>query len=281
MPTEAQSQYSGHNLLGDYGLRVGSQAPPGRYVGLFLPYYKTETIRTGTGGSLDFEGGLDVFAAVPFVIWVSDYQILGGNFGMLAAVPVSDLSLELARADLKGETFGLADVYVVPFGLGWHTDRADFTTSYAFTAPVGEYEAGANDNHGFGMWSHEFSVGSTVFLNEDKSLHAAAAGFYETHTAKRDVDVKVGDIFTLEGGVGKSFSPDFTLGLAGYAQWKVTDDSGADIPALLRGHKDRIYALGPEFALLQGGVVIRYFTEFGGRNTFQGQNLMVSIALPF
>jgi len=37
------------------------------------------------------------------------------------------------------------------------------------------------------------------------------------------------------------------LGMAGYAQFKITGDSGSDIPPALRGFKDRVFALGPEF----------------------------------
>jgi len=35
-------------------------------------------------------------------------------------------------------------------------------------------------------------------------------------------------------------------GVAGYAQFKVTGHSGADIPRPLRGFKNRVLALGPE-----------------------------------
>ncbi len=40
-----QAQYSGHNLLGDFGLMAGSQPPQGRYADAFSPYYRTDTIK--------------------------------------------------------------------------------------------------------------------------------------------------------------------------------------------------------------------------------------------
>lgn len=276
-----QAQYSGHNLLGDFGLMAGSQPPQGRYAGVFFPYYRTDTIKGGQGQRIETQTTLDVFGVMPFVMWVSDVKFLGGSYGGLVAVPFLNLGVELSRFDLETGNFGLGDIYIKPFNLGWHTERADFLISYAFTAPVGEYEADANDNLGLGMWSHEVSLGTSVFLDEEHSWHASAISTYETHTNKRDLDIDVGNILILEGGLGRTFPTGTSLGLSGYAQWKITDDNGADIPLLLQGQKDRIFALGPEFVLLQGGLTIRYFFEFGGEATLEGNNLVIALALPF
>ncbi len=277
----AQAQYGGHNLLGDFGLMAGSQLPKGRYAGVFFPYYRVHTVKGSEGQSMETQRTLDVFMLMPFVTWVTDFKVLGGSYGGMVAVPFANLGLELPRLDLDTGNFGLADIYVQPINLGWHTVQADFILSYAFDAPVGEYSADANDNIGLGIWSHEFGLGTSVFLNQEHSWHASAIGFYETHTGKRDLDINVGDIFTLEGGFGRTFSTGTSVGLSGYAQWKVTDDEGTDIPLLLLGQKDRIFGLGPELVLLQGALTVRYFFEFGGRTTLEGHNLIVALAFPF
>ena len=131
------------------------------------------------------------------------------------------------------------------------------------------------------MWSHELVLGTSLFLDDAHSWHVSALSSYETHTNKRDIDIDVGTILSLEGGLGKTFPSATSIGLSGYAQWKLTDDTGADIPLLLQGQKDRIFGLGPEFGLLQGGLTIRYFFEFGGRTTLEGNNLVIALALPF
>jgi len=104
--------------------------------------------------------------------------------------------------------------------LGWHFKHADALAGYAFTAPTGRFDANANDNTGLGMWSNEFSAGTTVYFDQGRKLHAAAIGFYEIHTSKEDLDFKTGDIFTLEGGASRAF-------LQGYANarhWELLDD---------------------------------------------------------
>jgi hypothetical protein len=71
------------------------------------------------------------------------------------------------------------------------------------------------------------------------------------------------------------------LGVAGYSQFKVTGDSGSDIPPVLRGYKDRVFALGPEFNIYipkpRLTVLVRYEPEFGARLRTEGQTFVVSI----
>jgi hypothetical protein len=111
----------------------------------------------------------------------------------------------------------------------------------------------------------------------------------EFNTDKRGTNIHVGDLGTIEGGLGKTFYKKVSgpipmimnLGVAGYAQFKVTGDSGSDIPLLLRGLKDRAFALGPEFNMFIPGprltLLARYEPEFGARNRLQGQTIVFSI----
>jgi len=95
---------------------------------------------------------------------------------------------------------------------------------------------------------------------------------------------------SVEGGLGKTFYkkvsgpvPMITnVGVAGYAQFKVTGDSGSDIPPPLRGLRDRVFALGPEANVFiprpRLTLLFRYLPEFGARNRTQGQTFIISIA---
>ena len=105
------------------------------------------------------------------------------SYGGLMAVPFANLGLELARFDLDEGTFGLGDIDVQPFNLGWNTEGADFITWYAFTAPVGRYAVDANDNIGLGMWSHELGLGSSLFFDDARSWHASVLGTFEMHSS--------------------------------------------------------------------------------------------------
>jgi hypothetical protein len=47
--------------------------------------------------------------------------------------------------------------------------------------------------------------GTYVYLDEKKTLSLATNAFWEFHGTKKDSDTKVGQILTLEGGLGKSY----------------------------------------------------------------------------
>lgn len=278
---KVEAQYSGENLFGDFGLRAGTQLPPGKYVGVIGYYYHSDQIKGPDGKKLTLSGSLRGYALLPFFQIVTKKKFLGANYSALIAVPFFNTMTEFPRLDVKHRgSPGLSDIYIQPLNLGWHAQRADYFAGYAFSAPTGRYVPNGTDNRGLGMWSHEFSAGTTYYFDKEKEISAAVAGFYEIHTKKRDSNIRVGNTLTLEGGVGKTLHSGAGYGLAGYANWKVTRDKGSLAAFILREKKDRVFALGPEVDLIQGALSIRYFFEFGGRTTLQGQSLVVTFGVP-
>lgn len=251
----AYAQLSASHIVGDQGLMSGSQPPPGAYLIYFLYNYDTPTIVGPNGGELSFQNG-DISAwghAFGFSV-VTKRQIFGANYGAsMFYLPFQNLSIEAPRQDLIAETgFGYADLWAQPIQLGWHRKQADIITWYAFYAPTGRYEPGARDNRGFGQWSHELSLGSTVYFDEKRAWHAATLGSVEFHSRKKDSDAKTGNVLTLEGGVGSTYKKFLTAGVAYYSQWKLTDDSGLSLPSIVQDRlgKNRNFAIGPELGLV-------------------------------
>jgi hypothetical protein len=292
----ARAQLSGHNLKGDFGMKSGTQADPGFYVlPLFLDY-GGDTLRNGDGDSIGLDpqrqGSLDAKAYSLIFAYVAPFKLLGGNVSFIAAPSLTNNKMEIPILDLESRTdTPFTDLYLQPFVLGWHIDRADFTAGVGLFAPTGKYEPGGDDNVGLGMWSFELFAGTTVYLDESRSWHVATTAFYETHTEKKDSDVKVGDILTLEGGLGKSFLDGaLNVGVAYYAQWKLTnDDFGFDfeLPGAPLLGKHRVYGFGPELTLpiatkskLYALLNVRYFWETGARTTVEGNTLLITASFP-
>ena len=48
--------------------------------------------------------------------------------------------------------------------------------------PTGRYEAGATDNVGLGMWSHEIQGGVTANLDAAKRVSVATTACFEMHS---------------------------------------------------------------------------------------------------
>ena len=286
----AHAQLSGSGIPGFFGIKSGSQAPPGAYVSYIFLDYDTTKIIGQDGREFSFQQGQIGFDGhAPGLIAVTNQKIFGANYGVLAYIPITNLAIEAPRAGLtRSSTFGASDLYVQPINLGWHKKQTDIIAWYGLYAPTGRYNPGANDNRGMGMWSHELALGSTYFFNEKRSFHASALGTLEFHSKKKDSDVQVGNILMIQGGVGPTLMQILDVGMTYYAQWKLSDDSGLGLPALVDGRlgKNHNYGLGPEIALVlplkkdlsQLAIFnFRYIWDVGTRLDTQGNTLLFSM----
>ena len=285
--SSASGQLNGENLKGDSGLNSGTQAPPGTYLTNLSYFYGSNKIKLPSGNAVAIGGdGLNLFANVTVISRVTKKKFLGANYGVMLAIPALSTQLELPRLSTNDSSFGISDLYVVPLQLGWNKKKADYVASFGFFAPTGRYHSGADNNTGLGMWSYEISGGTTIYPDKKKSWNISTLAAYEMHGKKRGIDVKVGDILTLEGGVGKTFlKRAANLGAVYYAQWKVTADSGSDLSPLLQrfgvsNAKNKAFAFGPEFSLvvpkLEGQFNVRALKEFGNSTATQGYAVVAS-----
>lgn len=226
------------------------------------------------------------------VTWVSNTKVLGANYSLQFYLPFTNNALEAPILGLDQSTgTGLGDMYLQPINLGWHTKNADFIAGLGIFVPTGRYEPGADDNVGLGMWSFELFGGATFFFDEAKSWHVATTAFYETHTEKEGSGDRVGDILTFEGGVGKSLKQGmWNVGLAYYAQFKVTDDkTGLDpsLPPALQPAKHQGFGVGPELSIplaskrkIYGFLNLRYLWETGVRTNLEGNLFILTASFP-
>jgi hypothetical protein len=227
---------------------------------------------------------------------VSKAKILGANYGVMAVLPWANASLEApAFAFSSTVDTSFTDILLRPLDLGWHTKRADVTAGFQFYIPTGRYERGGTDNVGKGMWAYEPFVGTTLYFDDARTTSFATTAFWEFHGDKEDTNIKVGQMLTLEGGLGKSFlGGGLVIGGAYYAQWKLTKDQlaefvlpGGDPTAVDFPNKHKVFALGPDVTLpiasqsrLFALVNIRYFWEMGARVKTEGQTLVVTATFP-
>ncbi len=145
------------------------------------------------------------------------------------------------------------------------------------------------------MWTYEPFVGATFYFDQKRTFSFATTAFWEFHDKKEDTDIKVGQILTLEGGLGKSFlGGGLILGAAYYAQWKMTEDEVGTFPLPGGGtiggsipEKHEVFAYGPDVTLpiatkskLIALVNIRYLWETGAKLKTEGESLVVTATFP-
>jgi hypothetical protein len=213
---------------------------------------------------------------LPNVTVVTPYKFLGATVGASFTQWIINGALDVASPFgqfHKAASYGYGDIYVQPAVLGWHTPHADITAAYAFWAPTG---AG---HYGFHMWVNEIDFGTTLYPDRAKKWNVSTMMYYDIPRQKNNADITVGNILTLEGGASRSFLKGAAnAGVAYGAQWKVTHDSGAGIPAILPITNGRVFGVGPAIQLPVfakgrnvGLVGVQYLwlldpkTAFGGR----------------
>jgi hypothetical protein len=287
---------AGHNSLGDYGVLVGTQPDPGFYATVMWYRYFTDTVRDKDGNTVTFSPGnrgeATINAIAPLLWYVTDFKILGANYSIMAALPFATGVVEIPILGLKETAgMGLGDLYIQPINLGWHRETADFTAGVGVYMPTGRYGETDDADLGMGMYSFEVFAGTSIFFDNAKSWHLAAMAFYETHSQKESSTTEVGDILTLEGGLGKSFMEGaVTVGGAYYAQWKLKDDRFGpemNVPSELNIHQHKVYGFGPDVTIpipiknkLVAMVNARYFWEFGARTKTEGQTFTLTATFP-
>jgi len=289
----ASGQYLGDNFHGDFGVNSGTQPPSGLFVSFPFGQWNADAIKNADGNPFlasQFPG-FDLRVLPPTVVVVTPRKFLGANYGFMVSPPFSKIKPERVTDVAKGD-WGFADLYVVPMYLGWHTPRADFVAGYGFFAPTGKYEAGGSDNVGLGMWAHEVQGGTTVYLDAAKKFSAATTAYLEMHSNKKDQDLKVGNLLTLEGGAAYNVPKiGGAFGLGYYLQAKVSDDSGTAVPvALLRAlnlyGRNRVFGIGPDVTMgvfqrgtTVGAVNVRYFWDSAAKSSFEGGTFWVSFTI--
>jgi hypothetical protein len=260
------------------------------YVNQFLFYSRDQA--KGPNGEVLATGQNSVMMDMNSLVWVSKGKIgfLGGPlFSMSATIPIANNSL---TSDIEGGISGgggVADSYYQPFILGWRRKRADIRAVYGFLAPSGKFSVGANNNVGSGYWTHAFSSGQTIYLNEKRTIAISAFQMYEVHTTQQGTQIHPGDTLNLDYSLTRvlSLQRDLNLqvGLVGYEQWQLNDKTGPDITFAQSSAHYRVNALGFGSSLIlparKVSAGIKYFKEFEDRSTFQGYSIQITATIKF
>lgn len=292
----SQAQLKGGHILGAMGLQSGTQTPENT-LSVYVPgyFYSASSLRNADGDKSIANPDLNMFITGVGASYVSDFKILGANYGASVLLAFASNRIQGNTLDSKSP-FALTDTYVVPIQLGWHHKRADFVFSYQIYLPTGKFDLGASDNSGLGMFMNEFSAGTTLFFNDKKTFHFSALASYEINGKKKDTDIKTGDLLSIEGGLGKTFymmnaektAPKGILnaGLIYYLQYKVTNDQiPVPVFGIIETDKDRVGGIGAEVNYFHIGCStsagFRWIAEVEAINRFQGNTFFLTLAHVF
>jgi hypothetical protein len=274
---QAQPIVAAHYPAGAEGIKGASLPPPGLYFRDYNMFYSADR----------FEGGppeFDIFAYVnaPRLIWMTDFKILGADYGMDVIIPFGylDWDFDTPVGAVSDSYFGIGDIQLEPLLLSWHFQQFDLAAGYAVWAPTGDFSPDRPDVLAKGFWSHMLTFGGTWYFDAEKSWALSLLNRYEFCHEQEQTDIDPGQVYTLEFGLSKGFSKTLDAGLVGYWQQQTTSDSGNTNTV-----HDRKMALGaevsgvcPKLGMLAS---LRYVYEFNAAERPEGQLATLTLTKRF
>jgi hypothetical protein len=270
-----------HFTNGGDGIKTATAPPPGTYYRLYNFFYDSNDLMDTSGDELDVDFDVFVYANVHRLIHFPGWKFLGADFFSNIVIPVVYTDLKIGAAGVEDEDWSVADTFVEPIALAWHGERWDAAYGMGFWVPIGPCKCRRPAYPGKDYWTVMLSAGGTVYLDAAKTWSVSALGRYEIHTEKEGEDLRAGDDFHFEWGIGKALPSNWKIGplqfwevgVAGYAQWQVTDDRGDDVTWDKDKH-DRVFAAGPEIRCMIPQwkllVELRCEKEFGAVDRSEG-----------
>ena len=270
----AQPSFLGHYPAGVEGIKAASLPPPGVYFRDYNYIYFADKYKNGPP---DFD--LLAYVQAPRLIWISEFKVLGGYYGADVLVPFPFQSLEFTGYD--DSKFGLGDIFVEPITLSWHPKQFDLAVGYGFWAPSGNYDPTDPVSPGKGFWTQMLTAGLTYYPDEKKTWSISALNRYEINQENNDLQIRPGQVWTLEWGIGKALTKTIEVGAVGYYQLQTTSDYGSGAS----NAKDYIVGVGPEISMVcpKLGLItsIRYLREVGVHDRPQGNTVNVTFTKRF
>ncbi|MDM8568678.1 transporter [Thiotrichales bacterium HSG1] len=260
---------TGHYVNGVEGIKVATIPPPGFYYLMYNTFYNTDVSMDKHGNKLDIGFDASIYAMANRFVWISEHKILGADYGLNVVIPLINTDIKVLGN--KDKQFGLGDIYIEPLLLRWSKSRYDISIGAGIYLPTGDHGELASPGKDF--WTGMFSLGGTYYFDEDKTWSGSILARYEIHSEKDDVDITPGNDFHFEWGLGKTVAPGLDLGISGYAQWQISDDSGSDVVWDKNVH-DQVFAIGPEVKLfipsLKSFISFRSQWEFDAEDRSEG-----------
>ncbi len=286
----ATAQERGQYLPGFRGLNTAEQPGAGFTYANYFIWYPTSTFKDRNGKTAPVTFSMNLYADLNLLAFTPKKKILGATYSASVAIPIQNIPVSIPRVGVNLGGTGIGDIYVEPLSLGWALKKGKIRAAYGFMAPTGRYATGATNNTTTDYWGHQFTLGGTYNPGKTGLWQINASSVWEAHHKKRHEDVKVGNNVTFEYGVGKTFVKNkgaqlIQVGLVGYSEFQLTQDSGTAVTATNLGAKDSVHAIGPEFGVIlpakKFNFLVRVLPEYVARSRTRGTTVVFAIGKTF
>ena len=276
------------------GFAGAALPPPGTYFLNYTYFYSADQLNGNNGNPVP---GVKVNATAYVdalrALYVSPYQILGGNWSMHAIVPFGALNAQVqagASPVLQhGTQTGLMDIDLDPVVLSFHwTKNWHGITGVDVYAPTGAYKASNVLNLGHNHWGVEPLFGVSYLA--DTGWDANVVFRYEVQFANSSPSLlnqgrgitsyTSGDVFHFDYDIGNKVG-NFHYGLAGYYAQQVSNDKNN--LGTLAGTELMTWSAGPALQYDYNGMMFsaKWMHEIAAKNTAQGDVFETRFVMAF
>ena len=285
---------TGNYPTGAEGIKAASLPPPGVYLKHYVYDYRSRRLKDDDHQTQHVGFDFAMHAQVPRLVWMTNKKVFGADYGVDLAIPMAYRKFEIDAQGVRDNETEIGDILVEPLLLAWHRPQYDFAVGAGAWVPTGRWDRNNPADLGNDHWSGMFTVGGTWYPDKARTWSASALARYEIHAQKHRTRIRPGDDLSIEWGIGKDLPKGFTVGLAGYFEWQITDDAGSDV-TWNKNYHDRVLAIGPEvcYAFFRkigsagnekkkfGYVSLRYLREFDAHDRPEGHLGVLTLVWQF
>lgn len=249
---------------------MGILPPPGTYAQVFVGNYLADTLRDNAGNKVPIDFDLRVSTVVPRFVWVTEQQILGGQLGFHALLPLNDIRLNVSgQHDHKR---GIGDAHLGPV-LGFHpSDKLHVATGVDFVLPTAsEYDKDDLVNLGTNYVTVQAVLAMTYL--DPNGFNADVRLMHDYNFRNKDTDYQSGRELHADYTLGWGLGNGWTVGIGGHAYKQISDDK-VDGRRFADGNRGRTLSIGPavQYASPSGWMFsAKWQDESGVRNRPEGQ----------
>lgn len=257
---------------------TGALPPPGTYFLNYLTWYHATEFKDGDGNEMIPDFSLDAVANVFRLVHVTPCEILGANWVIHAFVPVVYMDVDFpATGDNR---WGVGDVIIDPFILGWHSKNFHVTAGLDIYVPVGSYDEKHLANPGRNYWTFEPVVAAT--FRSDSGFEISGKFMYDFNLKNSDTNYRSGQEFHFDYVVGYHLG-NWAFGAGGYVYHQTTDDEADGVSVGTDGFQGRVYSVGPvlSYGFRNMSFTLKWQSEFKAENKPEGDKFWFKFLYAF
>lgn len=258
---------------------AGALPPPGLYTLFYYTHYYASRFNDSHGDSSvpDFKLNADVL--IPRIVYVSNLSLLGGRYGMYAALPLEHLSLDAGGTSFDRTSPG--DLVFSPGFIEWGTGTLRGAVTVEFALPTGQYDKGAALNVGKNYYTARPSFVLTWLPTPELEMSTKVT--YSFNSKNNATDYQSGQLFHFDYSISYAVTPAARVGVTGYFVKQTTDDVQNGESVAGGGFRGQTFAVGPGFRcqFKKISAEVRVVKEFFVRNRPAGEAVWARVAIPF